>query len=34
VNEKATALYLANCRPGTKHRIVGDVVIVFDDDHA
>lgn len=32
INEKATALYHANCRPGTSHRIVGDVVIVPDAD--
>jgi hypothetical protein len=32
VNEKATALYLANCRPGTTHQIVGDVVVCPDDD--
>ncbi len=34
VNPKATALYLANCSPGTTHQIVGDVVIVPDDDFA
>ncbi len=34
VNAKATALYLANCVPGTTHEIVGDVVIVYDDDTA
>jgi hypothetical protein len=33
-NDKATELYWANCRPGTQHRIVGDVVIVPDDDFA
>jgi len=32
VNRQATALYRANCRPGTTHQITGDVVIVFDDD--
>jgi hypothetical protein len=32
VNEKATALYLANCHPGTTHQILGDVVITLDDD--
>jgi len=32
VNEKATQLYLANCRPGTTHQIVGDVVVCFDHD--
>lgn len=34
VNAKATALYLANCIPGTTHKIVGDVVIVPDEDFA
>jgi hypothetical protein len=34
VNEKATNLYWANCKPGTTHQIVGDVVIVPDDDFA
>ncbi len=32
VNAKATQLYHANCLPGTTHQIVGDVVIVLDDD--
>lgn len=32
VNEAATALYLRNCLPGTTHKIVGDVVIVPDED--
>ncbi len=32
VNEKATALYHLNCRPGTTHKIVGDVAIVPDAD--
>ncbi|MCD6674888.1 MAG: hypothetical protein LT106_18800 [Burkholderiaceae bacterium] len=32
VNAKATALYHANCRPGTAHPICGDVAIVFDKD--
>lgn len=32
INEKATELYLANCRPGTTHRIAGDVVICPDSD--
>jgi len=32
INRKATALYHANCRPGTTHQIAGDVVIVFDED--
>lgn len=34
VNQKATELYWANCRPGTTHQIVGDVVIVPDEDFA
>jgi hypothetical protein len=32
VNQKATALYHAVCRPGTLHQIHGDVVIVSDRD--
>jgi hypothetical protein len=32
VNADATRLYHANCRPGTTHRIVGDVAIVPDSD--
>lgn len=32
VNAKATALYHANCVPGTTHTIRGDVVIALDDD--
>ena len=32
VNAKATALYHANCRPGTTHPICGDVAVVFDRD--
>lgn len=32
VNQKATGLYWANCRPGTTHQIVGDVAIVPDED--
>jgi hypothetical protein len=32
VNELATALYLANCRPGTTHKIVGDVYVAPDSD--
>lgn len=31
-NDKATALYLERCRPGTTHYIVGDVAIVPDSD--
>lgn len=34
VNFKATALYHANTKPGTTHQIVGDVIIVPDDDFA
>ena len=34
VNVKATALYHAECVPGTTHQIVGDVVVVPDDDFA
>jgi len=32
INPKATALYLARCRPGTTHTIRGDVAIVPDRD--
>lgn len=32
VNKRATELYLANCKPGTKRQIRGDVVIVPDQD--
>jgi hypothetical protein len=34
VNVEATKLYHANCRPGTRHQIRGDVVVVPDDDFA
>lgn len=34
VNALATELYQRNCRPGTNHQIVGDVVIVPDEDFA
>lgn len=34
VNAKATALYHANCKPGTTSPICGDVAIVFDEDFA
>lgn len=34
VNEKATAMYHAICRPGTTHQIVGDVAIALDEDFA
>jgi hypothetical protein len=32
VNQRATALYHATCKPGTTHEIVGDVAIMHDDD--
>jgi len=32
LNAKATALYLAVCRPGTTHQIAGDVAIFHDED--
>ena len=31
-NDTATALYHAICRPGTTHRIVGDVAVIVDAD--
>lgn len=34
INAAATALYLANCKPGTRHVIRGDVAVVFDGDYA
>jgi hypothetical protein len=34
VNQKATALYLTSCRPGTPYSIHGDVAIVNDEDFA
>jgi hypothetical protein len=34
VNAEATQLYHLNCLPGTTHQIVGDVVIVPDEDFA
>ncbi len=34
VNTKATALYHANCVPGTTWKIHGDAVIVPDSDYA
>lgn len=33
-NEAATQLYHQVCRPGTTHKIVGDVFIVPDSDFA
>ena len=32
VNTEATALYHANCRPGTTHTIRGDVIVVPDHE--
>lgn len=34
LNQLATALYHANCLPGTTHQIVGDVYIAPDEDFA
>ena len=34
INEQATALYHANCIPGTTHQIAGDVAVVPDSDFA
>jgi hypothetical protein len=34
VNVEATRLYHLNCQPGTTHQIVGDVVILPDEDFA
>lgn len=34
VNVEATRLYLANCYPGTTHRIRGDAIVVPDEDFA
>lgn len=34
VNPEATKLYHANCVPGTTHQIVGDVLVVPDEDFA
>lgn len=34
INQKATTLYHANCKPGTTWPIRGDVVIVPDSDFA
>lgn len=33
VNEVATGLFWAHCRPGSKHTIRGDVVIVPNNDY-
>lgn len=32
MNVEATRMYLANCRPGTMHKIRGDVVVAPDSD--
>lgn len=32
INVEATRLYHLNCKPGTTHQIVGDVVICPDED--
>jgi len=32
VNEKATKIYWSVCKPGTTHKIVGDVAIANDSD--
>lgn len=34
VNDKATAMYRACCKPGTPYLIHGDVAIVNDEDFA
>lgn len=34
VNAEATRLYHENCQPGTTHQIVGDVLVVPDQDYA
>ncbi len=34
VNAEATRLYWLNCRDGTTHQIVGDVIVVPDGDFA
>jgi hypothetical protein len=34
VNKSATSLYWLNCQPGTTHQIVGDVVVLPDEDFA
>lgn len=31
-NAAATALYLANCRPGATHQVLGDCVVCPDSD--
>ena len=34
INQRATELYHAICKPGTTHQIVGDVAICHDEDFA
>jgi hypothetical protein len=34
VNPEATKIYHAQCKPGTEHKIVGDVAIAWDADFA
>lgn len=34
VNPIATDMYWAVCRPGTRHQIVGDVIVAVDADFA
>ncbi len=34
INDIATRIYHAQCRPGTTHQIHGDVVLVNDSDFA
>lgn len=34
VNHAATHLYQLNCKPGTTHQIVGDVIVCPDEDFA
>ena len=34
INAQATALYHSNCKPGTRHQIAGDAVVVPDGDFA
>lgn len=34
INDRATALYLSVCAPGTTHQIAGDVAIALDKDFA
>jgi len=34
INPEATRIYRSVCKPGTTHQIVGDVIIVNDEDFA